>query len=206
MGSIPIRGLLQAGRRSAGPHKAGIPVRVRGLQLVAEYANRQSGQVESLVMSVGSTPTSATLIPWSSGNDSWPTPRKRRSESFRDHWSASVAAAPLRGKEAGWVQVPGGPLESWAAGPIRDDAWFAPRKSGFNSPAVHSKPLAALQGLWSNGTTPAWRAGDPGSTPGGSTATEATASGYAALVANQAGGRSPVLRVRLSPLPLVPRW
>jgi hypothetical protein len=28
--------------------------------MTAEYANRQSGQVESLVMSVGSTPTSAT--------------------------------------------------------------------------------------------------------------------------------------------------
>ena len=77
-----------------------------------------------------------------------------------------------------------------------EDADFARRKSGFNSPAVH------CTGLWSNGTTPAWRAGDPGSIPGGSTETEATASGYATLVANQGGGRSPVLRVRLSPLPL----
>ncbi len=28
--------------------------------------------------------------------------------------------------------------DDWAAGPTWYDTWFAPRKSGFNSPAVHS--------------------------------------------------------------------
>ena len=41
------------------------------------YANWQSDEVESLVF-VGSTPTSVTeLVPWSSGEDAWPTSRKR---------------------------------------------------------------------------------------------------------------------------------
>lgn len=35
--------------------------------------------------------------------------------------------------------------------------------SGFNSPRLHST------GLWSNGMTPLWHGGDPGSIPGGST-------------------------------------
>lgn len=48
-----------------------------------------------------------------------------------------------------------------------DDAGFACRQSGFESPAVHSLMIAT--GSWSNGTTLAWRAGNPGSTPGGST-------------------------------------
>src|SRR5262245_55003559 len=33
-------------------------------------------------------------------------------------------------------------LPKRAAGPTRAAAWFAPRKSGFNSPAVHCRPLA----------------------------------------------------------------
>lgn len=48
-----------------------------------------------------------------------------------------------------------------------EDAGLAHRKSGFDSPAVH-----CLEGSSSNGKIPAWRAGDPGSTPGESTAKE----------------------------------
>ena len=45
-----------------------------------------------------------------------------------------------------------------------EDAGIARRESGFESPAVHYK--------WAHGPTgktPAWRAGNPGSIPGGST-------------------------------------
>src|SRR5262245_29232571 len=47
----------------------------------------------------------------------------------------------------------------------REDAGVACRKSEFKSPAVHYH-----SGPWSNGKTPARQVGDPGSTPGGSTA------------------------------------
>jgi hypothetical protein len=45
---------------------------------------------------VGSTPAPGTyfLIPWSSGEDSWPTSRQRWFESIRDQWSAGVASTP----------------------------------------------------------------------------------------------------------------
>jgi hypothetical protein len=54
----------------------------------------------------------------------------------------------------------------------RDDAGIARRRSGFDSPAVHCTQAETLKGPSSSGTTPARQAGDPGSTPGGSTRTE----------------------------------
>ncbi len=48
----------------------------------------------------------------------------------------------------------------------QQDACLARRRSGCDSPAVHWRTT----GPWSNGTTPPSRGGDPGSTPGGSTA------------------------------------
>ena len=53
----------------------------------------------------------------------------------------------------------------------RDDAGIASRRSGFDSPAVHSAG-SVIEGPWSKGMTSPWRGGDPGSTPGGSTRTE----------------------------------
>lgn len=49
-----------AGRRSAGSHKPGGWVRHPGVRLSTGYANRNSGQVESLTF-VGSTPTPVTI-------------------------------------------------------------------------------------------------------------------------------------------------
>ena len=56
---------------------------------MARYANWHSDQLESL-MSVGSNPTRATRrqsalsVPWSNGNDSFLTKRKRGFDSLRD--------------------------------------------------------------------------------------------------------------------------
>jgi hypothetical protein len=59
------------------------------MRQMARYANWHSDQVESL-MSVGSNPTRATRrgkaspVPWSSGNDTSLTKRKRGFDSLRD--------------------------------------------------------------------------------------------------------------------------
>ena len=53
---------------------------------MAEYVNRQSGQVESLVRDCGfDSHLGYCKVPWSSGDDSWPTSRQRWFESIRDH-------------------------------------------------------------------------------------------------------------------------
>src|SRR6266849_821922 len=78
----------------------------------AEYANvvKRPGREPGERLWVRFPPRLLKMIPWSSGQDSWPTFRQRWFESIRDHWSAGVAATLLRGKEEGRVQVPGGPL------------------------------------------------------------------------------------------------
>ena len=107
---------------------------------MTRYANWQSGEVESLVF-VGSTPTLVTLIPWSNGEDAWPTARKVMVQfhpgSLDEDWSVGVSAARVRGKDEGRVQFPDGPLEQ--------------------------------MGCWSNGTTDLLQPGDRGSTPRRST-------------------------------------
>ena len=83
-------------------------------------------------------------------------------------WSVGVSAAHLRGKEEDWVQPPDGPLEqkSWAGMYRGGDRSLQDRCGGFNSHPVHWRNRT---GSWSNGTTPPWRGGNPGSIPGGST-------------------------------------
>jgi hypothetical protein len=124
------------------------PVQIRPPQLLAEYANlvKRPGRELGESLWVRFPPRLLKTIPWSSGEDSWPTSRQRWFESIRDHWSAGVVAACLRGKEGGRVQVPGGPLKKNGLLVQREDTWFAPRESGFNSPAVHCK-----WGSWSKG-------------------------------------------------------
>ena len=50
----------------------------------------------------GFPPRLLRLIPWSSGDDSWPTSRQRWFESIRDHWSGLLVqendAGPARRK------------------------------------------------------------------------------------------------------------
>jgi hypothetical protein len=130
----------------------------RPVLTTARYANGHSGQAESLVP-VGSNPTRATRfdstrlvatarnVPWSSGDDTSPTQRKWGFDSLRDdsirfdswRWSAGVPAARLPGEEVDRVRLPGGPWKTGGDGRLvqRNDAWFAPRRSGFDSPAVH---------------------------------------------------------------------
>ena len=36
------------------------------------------------------TPLETNTVPWSSGNDTWPTPRKRWFDSIRDYLTAQV--------------------------------------------------------------------------------------------------------------------
>jgi hypothetical protein len=121
---------------------------------MARYANWHSGQVESL-MSVGSTPTRATrrgnvfAVPWSNGNDTSLTKRKRGFDSLRDdsitftnemRWSASAPAASLPCKKGDRVRFSGGPLSVVDRHGLlvqRKDAWLATRRSGFDSPVVH---------------------------------------------------------------------
>lgn len=92
---------------------------------MARYANWHSDQTESL-MSVGSNPTRATGrrprprecgVPWSNGDDTSLTKRKRGFDSLRDdwidrgsgRWSAGVPGAFLSCKEGDRVRLSGGP-------------------------------------------------------------------------------------------------
>ena len=111
--------------------------------LATGYANWQSGEVESLVP-VGSTPTPVT------DKEHDPVVQRRRRLGDNQEtggsipsgitvttWSVGVLAAHLLGKEEDPVQLRDRPLDG--CGPLvqREDAWFAPRQSGFDSPAVH---------------------------------------------------------------------
>jgi hypothetical protein len=91
--------------------------------------------------------------------------------SLLNEWSVGVLAARLLGTEEDRVQFRNGPLDDtgrWSNGKTLGlhpgDQRFA-SVPGFDSPAVHWMNM----GSWSNGTTPARQAGDPGSIPGGST-------------------------------------
>src|SRR5271166_1274050 len=89
-------------------------------------------------------------VPWSNGNDTSLTKRKRGFDSLRDDsiglmidasWSASAPAASLPCKKGDRVQFSGGPLLVFNRNGLlvqRKDAWPATRRSGFDSPVVHS--------------------------------------------------------------------
>jgi hypothetical protein len=168
------------------------------------------------------------LVPWSSGHDSWVTSRQRWFESSRDHsrvcrcfgsiplwYGGGPGSIPGRtsevdmGAHVRWgatlpckQRVVGSiPTVSTASGLLvqRQDTGIARRQSGFESPAVH------YTGSWSKGKTPAWRAGNPGSIPGGSTCLRKVAGyGSPGLFAKQRARKS--VRVQIPCLPLVPRW
>ena len=158
-GSIPGPGTC--GRAGARPSfiRSEAVVRLPGPQLegatiqcwhsMARYANWHSDQAESL-MSVGSNPTRATcssklIVPWSNGDDTSLTKRKRGFDSLRDDSMAKTSDGPRvcwrhasvvrRGTEfdsrADLSSIQNGLLVQ------RDDTCLASRKSGFDSPAVH---------------------------------------------------------------------
>ena len=127
------------------------------------YANRHSGEVESLVP-VGSSPTSVT----DTEHDPVVQRRRRLGDNQEsagsipagitdsaEEGSVGVLAAHLRGKEEDPVQLRA--RTSRRCGPLvqREDAWFAPRQSGFDSPAVHCKTYG-LMVQWDD-TALAWR-------------------------------------------------
>ena len=60
------------------------------------WSNRKTSVLQT--EDSGATPDESTLdlIPWSSGDDFWPTPRQRWFESIRDHWHLRFAIADLR--------------------------------------------------------------------------------------------------------------
>ena len=108
-------------------------------------------------MSAGSTPTSATvgIVPSSSGEDACLTSRIAQVRVLPGRLpgsrSAGVPAAHLLGREGDRVRFSGGPsiggiglqvhgrfLTSNGLLVQRDDTGIARRRSGFDSPAVHS--------------------------------------------------------------------
>jgi hypothetical protein len=119
---------MRVGRCSAEFHTLGVrgstpgpAIRREGecSDMTARYANWHSGQLERL-MPVGSTPTRATWcgkqdsVPWSNGNDTSLTKRKRGFDSLRDDFDEEWAAGPTErrlacNQEIG-VRLPGGPL------------------------------------------------------------------------------------------------
>ncbi len=128
------------------------------------YANRQSGHVEGVAILWVRLPlwSLTNTIPWSNGEDAWPTSRKVlvrfQPGSLLTTWSVSVWAARRCGKAEDRVQFPDGPLEFRGAGPTgrrlactqvigvrcpgaplfglivqREDTALAWRQSGFDS-------------------------------------------------------------------------
>ena len=96
------------------------PVRPPDPPLATGYANRHSGEVESLVP-VGSTPTPVT----DKENDPVVQGQRRLGDNQESagsipagitvaKWSVGVLAAHLRGKEEDAVQLRDGPLARWA--------------------------------------------------------------------------------------------
>ena len=163
---------------------------------MARYANWHSDQArESDVCGFESHPCywkgmtkRECDVPWSNGDDTSLTKRKRGFDSLRDDWIGFIDeddGPRVRRRHASlvrrWTE-----FDSRAdlglmneEGPLvqREDAWLATRRSGFDSPAVHCRrPVRLgsgrsdrLSGSSPNGRAPPWRGGDPGSTPGGST-------------------------------------
>jgi hypothetical protein len=111
----------------------------------AGYANRQSDQVESL-MFVGSTPTSVTV--------------GRLSVTVAPHPEDVKDTVQFREAALGGTTSPFGPVVQ------RRRRLDHTQESDGSTPSG----ITAL-GLSSKGRTPAWHAGNPGSTPGGSTDT-----------------------------------
>jgi hypothetical protein len=71
------------------------------------------------------------------------------------NWSVSVSAARVRGKDEDRVQFPDGPLQQKNGALVqREDAWFAPRQSGFDSPTLHLH--RGLMAKWDGASSAGW--------------------------------------------------
>ena len=134
-------------------------------------------------------------VPWSNGNDTSLTKRKRGFDSLRDdsgelnrssakRWSAGVLVAFLSCKEGDRVRLSGGPLDrsmgGWSNGmtpglhPGATPEGFPPGSiprpvHSFASVVVQRTSRVGSTGSWPKGRAPPWRGGGPGSIPGGST-------------------------------------
>ena len=107
---------MRVGQCTARAHNPRSPGATPGPATV-EYANWQSGQVESLaILWVRLPPRSLELIPWSKGEDACVTCRKvlvrvQPGSLEIGKRSVGVSAAHLRGKQEDRVQFPDRPLK-----------------------------------------------------------------------------------------------
>ena len=78
----------------------------------AEYANlvKRPGREPGESLWVRFPPRLLTMVPWSSGEDSWPTSRQRWFESIRDHWAAGPRGGRRPRTPEMRVRLPRGPL------------------------------------------------------------------------------------------------
>ena len=70
-------------------------------------------------MSVRLRPRLLKMVPWSSGDDSWPTSRQRWFESIRDHWAAGPTGGRRPRTPEMRVRIPRGPLAGGRKAGIR---------------------------------------------------------------------------------------
>ena len=161
---------MRVGQCSSEPHKFRAPGATPGPATceTTRYANRQSGHVEGVAILWVRLPlwSLTNTIPWSNGEDAWPTSRKVlvrfQPGSLLTTWSVSVWAARRCGKAEDRVQFPDGPLEFW-------DAGLTGRHLACTQVIGVRFPGAPLTGSWSNGKTPPWHGGNRGSIPRDST-------------------------------------
>ena len=144
-------------------------------------------------------PTSVTfeMIPWSSGEDAWMTPKKSlvrfQPGSLTSRWKAE-RGSPSAPPHSVW------PLRKRAARPMVGRL-VCTQVIGVR---LLGGPLK-LAGSWSNGKTPVRQTGNPGSIPGGSTDKRKVA-GYG--LPGRTANACPLtgMRVRIPCLPLMARW
>lgn len=106
-------------------------------------------------------------IPWSNGDDTCVTSRRRWFNSIRDHWKGLQAfrlhTSVVRTRIGFNSRAD---LCDWACMP--KEATEPCKIGAMGSTPIRSTDINEM-GSWSNGTTPARQVGNPGSTPGGST-------------------------------------
>ena len=142
---------MQTGRRPRGSHKPACWVRLPGLQLRSSPASRAAPR----------------LISVATGFDSWAGDCDRQ----RGRVPQLVEGSGREPDCCGFDSHPGHSSEdreqeagdNGARGRGGLGVCLANRRSGFDSRPFHQA------GMWSNGKTPSWHGGDPGSIPGKST-------------------------------------
>src|SRR5690606_33278739 len=108
---------------------------------MTRYANRQSGHVEDVAILWVRLPLwSLTTVPWSNGDDTCVTCRRRWFNSLRGHslvCSCFSSTSLLLGYRLSSIPMwtfrrqPNGGLDHW------EDSCLATRRKGFAFPAVH---------------------------------------------------------------------